>query len=405
MKNSAMLSRRITKLRYVTFLLVVTIFTVTACIQRADAAGLNESNERLITIHDRGNERVVLSSAATVADALSEADIHLDDNDAVEPARSQKLTSSSYTINIYRARPVIVHDGAVREKIMTPYQTADKIAQSAGVTLRDEDQATLAPSKDIIAQGAGLELMIDRAAPFTLSLYGKKSEEFTRADTVDTMLKEKGITISSSDFLSVSRDTPMTAGMTVELWRDGKQTVSVDQTIAYQTEKMYDMTRPIGYREIQTAGKDGVRTLVYEVEMKDGREIKRTEIQNIVSKEPQKQIEVVGLNPGNGLSRSKGANMFKDSKGVVHRETYYDLAMNVVMQNCGAGGLYTVRPDGAKVDKDGYVLIAANLNKYPRCSIVETSLGLGKVYDTGAFALKHPDGFDLATDWTNNDGR
>jgi hypothetical protein len=57
------------------------------------------------------------------------------------------------------------------------------------------------------------------------------------------------------------------------------------------------------------------------------------------------------------------------------------------------------------VDKDGYVLVAAHLGNHPRCSIVETSLGLGKVYDTGGFASRYPQAYDLATDWTNYDGR
>ena len=76
--------------------------------------------------------------------------------------------------------------------------------------------------------------------------------------------------------------------------------------------------------------------------------------------------------------------------------------MNVVVGFCG--GSYVVRSDGAKVDQDGYVLVAADLSRYPRCSIVETSLGLGKVYDTGGFVARYPDGFDLATDWTNGNG-
>lgn len=105
------------------------------------------------------------------------------------------------------------------------------------------------------------------------------------------------------------------------------------------------------------------------------------------------------------LTASKGAQVFVDSEGVAHRETYYDLPMNIVIGTCGAKGKYKIRSaDGAKVDQDGYVLVAANLNSYPRCSVVETSLGPGKVYDTGGFAAVHPYGFDLATDWTNRDG-
>lgn len=104
------------------------------------------------------------------------------------------------------------------------------------------------------------------------------------------------------------------------------------------------------------------------------------------------------------LTASKGAQLFVDASGVAHRETYYDLPMNIVMRHCSDSD-YSVRYDGAKIDKDGYVLVAANYKIYPKCSVVETSLGPGKVYDTGGFALRYPHGFDLATDWTNRNGR
>lgn len=118
-----------------------------------------------------------------------------------------------------------------------------------------------------------------------------------------------------------------------------------------------------------------------------------------------KPHKVVFKSRPDALTVSKGAQVFVDSAGVAHRETYYDLPMNSVAGSCGAGGTYRVRSDGAKVDQDGYVLIAANLSSYPRCTIVETSLGPGKVYDTGGFAARYPYGFDLATDWTNYNGQ
>ena len=107
----------------------------------------------------------------------------------------------------------------------------------------------------------------------------------------------------------------------------------------------------------------------------------------------------------NALTVSKGAQVYIDSQGVAHRETYYDLPMNIVIGACEPGNAYTIRSDGAKIDKDGSVLVAANFGAYPRCTVVDTSLGPGKVYDTGGFAARHPYGFDLATDWTNYDGQ
>jgi hypothetical protein len=156
---------------------------------------------------------------------------------------------------------------------------------------------------------------------------------------------------------------------------------------------------------VQTKGIAGVRNVTYQIEIKEGNEVSRKQLASVVSREPSEQVDVIGLrNDGRGLTKSKGAQYFTDSKGVSHRETYYDLPMAIVMGACGQGGRYSVRPDGAKVDSDGYIIIAANYGNYPRCSIVETSLGPGKVYDTGGFAANHPTGFDLATDWTNGDG-
>ena len=371
----------------------------------AQAEPQQQSGKKFVTIYDRGQEKTILSSAPTVKKALEEAAVTLDGNDRVEPSLDRELTNKTYYVNIYRARPVIVVDGPVREKIMTAYQTPDQIAEDAGLALNDQDKTSIGATKDIIAEGAGLELVIDRATPFTLMLYGKKTAAYTQATTVGEMFKEKDITIGADDHVSVATDMPMTSGMTVSIWRNGVQTLTEEKEVAFTVEKVYDTSRPAGYREVQSAGVPGTRSVTYEVVMQKGREMSRKEIQNIVIKQPKKQVEIIGLNPGNGLTKSKGAHMFKDSKGVTHRETYYDLPMNVVMRSCGAGGQYSVRPDGAKVDNDGYVIIAAHLGNYPRCSVVETSLGPGKVYDTGSFTSKHPHGFDLATDWTNNDGR
>lgn len=374
-------------------------------ITHVQAASQDNSGKKLVTIHDRGQEKVILTHASSVKAALKDADIALDANDAVEPGIEEELIDSSYYVNIYRARPVVVTDGVIRQKIMTPYQTADKIAADAGLKLHDQDQTTVKPTEDMIAEGAGIELRIDRATPFTLILYGKKTDAYTQAATVAGMLKDKKITLADNDHISTELDAPITTGMTVALSRDGKQTVTEEQEVSFTIEKVYDVARPVGYSAVQTAGSPGKRIVTYEIEMLSGREISRKAIQNVVTQEPKKQVEIIGINAGNGLSRSKGANMFTDSKGVTHRETYYDLAMNVVMKSCGAGGHYTVRPDGAKIDKDGYILVAAHLGNYPRCSVVETSMGPGKVYDTGGFVARHPHGFDLATDWTDNNGR
>ncbi len=263
---------------------------------RADD-GQQTRGGRLVTIHDRGEEKVILTHAGTIQAALEEANVNLDAKDTVEPGLDEKLVATDYTVNIYRARPVIVNDGAIRQKIMTAYQTADKIAQDAGITLHDEDKTTLTATDDIVAEGASVRLVIERATPITLILYGKKTQAYTQAKTVGEMLSSKKVTLAQDDTLSVDRKTVITSGMTIELWRNGKQTVTEDQNIAFEVEKIQDADREVGYREVKTPGEKGKRTVSYEIEMRNGQELSRKEIQSVVTQAPKKQVEIVGAKP------------------------------------------------------------------------------------------------------------
>ena len=387
-------------------LFLVAIFASVSISNFATTVHADDDSKRLITVYDRNTKSSFLTAQTTIGAALKVNGIELDPRDTVEPSRDEELVANDYQVNIYRARPVFVIDGSTRVKIMTPYQVPERIAEDAGITMYPEDTTSLKPSGDFVGDGAGLQMSIDRATPIALDLYSKKTEVRTQGETVGDMLKEKGIELGVNGRVSVPVATPITAGMEVRVWQEGKQTINIDRAVAFGKQQVLDADRPIGYRVVSTPGVAGVEMITYEIEVKDGVELSRKQIASIVTVQPIKQVEVIGIKSGpNALTKSKGAQMWTDSKGVVHRETYYDLNMSRVMQACGQGGFYEVRFDGIKVDRDGYVIIAANYGRYPRCSITETSVGMAKVYDTGGFAANHPDGFDIATDWSKADGR
>jgi len=259
---------------------------------RTSAAAQDEG--RLITIYDRDSEKVLLTDAETIEDALKDAEISLDTRDVVEPALNEKLVASEYHVNIYRARPVTVVDGALRQKVMTPYQTPEQIIKDAEISLYPEDDTTLSRSSDFIANGAGLELKIDRATPFTFTLYGATSEARTQAATVGDMLKEKNIQLGANSRASLPLNTPVTTGMSLQVWREGRQTITVEEAVAYGIDQIRDADRPQGYKAVQSEGKDGTRSVTYDVEIRDGQEVSRTEIASLTVTEPVAQVEVIG---------------------------------------------------------------------------------------------------------------
>lgn len=284
--------------KYVGLVLVALLFFVTVMSGVTHAGNDSQSNSgRLITIHDRGTEKVLVSQAETIGDVLKEAGIAVDSKDAVEPAVTEKLVASDYQVNIYRARPVIIVDGNTKTKINTPYQTAAQIVESVGLKLYDEDKTEITLADNVIAEGASLKLIIDRATSFTFNLYGNTTIARTQVSTVGEMLAEKGIKLGSDDKVSLPADTKITEGLEIKVWREGKQTITVNEEMDFTTEKIQDVDRAIGYREIRIAGIKGSRTVSYEVLIENGQEVSRTEIASLTISEPKKQVEVIGAKP------------------------------------------------------------------------------------------------------------
>jgi len=272
---------------------LVIVFNAITMTANADS-DLPTSGERLITLHDNGKERGILTRASTLREAFAQQGIRVDKNDRVEPGLDEELTASSYDINIYRARPITIVDGAVRTKVLSPYRTPEQIAKSAGITLHDEDQTTLETASDHARFGTDVRLTVNRATKFTLILYGKKTTAYTREQTVGEMLKSKNITIGKKDTLSVKESDPMKKDMTISIWRNGKQTVTVDEKVPFETEKIEDADKPVGFREVKTPGVDGKKMVTYEIIMRNGKEVARKEIQSVVTKKAKAQVEVVG---------------------------------------------------------------------------------------------------------------
>ena len=92
------------------------------------------------------------------------------------------------------------------------------------------------------------------------------------------------------------------------------------------------------------------------------------------------------------------------NEGPSGRETYYNLPMGGVVKSMRNRGYdeeeypYWVREDGVKMLGE-YVIVAANLETRPKGTILETSVGLAMVCDTGEFVSTYPDGVDIAVDW------
>ena len=258
-------------------------------------SGNTEKRDRVVTFYDDDEEITTVTSAGTVGDALKDANITLSEYDSIDPSIDTKLDEASVVVNIRRGRPVVVMDGSRQIRVITPDQSVAGIASVANIKLYAEDQVSLSQVDDILAAGgAGLKMTIVRAKVINLELYGQQMQVRTQANTVAELLKEKNITLGADDGMSLNADAAITDQMQLRVWRNGIQTVTVSEVIAFTTRTIQDSNRKVGYHEVQTTGSDGEKTVIYEIEMRNGEEIGRKAISEVINTPAVEQIEVVG---------------------------------------------------------------------------------------------------------------
>ena len=297
-------SKKITFVSGAILMLVGGLFFANQALAGADKPA-TKAGEKLVTIYDRGAEKTIVTKARTIREALKLAKFSIDERqDVVEPSLDSEMVAEKYNINIFRARPITIVDGNKRLKITTAEQTPALIAKAAGIEVFEEDKTTLSNSDNMAVDGANMVMKIDRASMVNFVLYGKESVIRTHAKTVGELLKEKNIDPKKDDTLSVDRSVKIISGMKIELWRNGKQTITAEEDVKFEVEKVQDANRDSGYREVKQAGENGKKNVTYEIEMKNGVEVSRKEIASVVTKEPKKQIEIVGTKSSTSFSGS-----------------------------------------------------------------------------------------------------
>ena len=297
-------SKKITFVSGAILMLVGGLFFVNQALADATKPAA-KAGEKLVTIYDRGAEKTIVTKARTIREALKLAKFSIDERqDVVEPSLDSEMVAEKYNINIFRARPITIVDGNKRLKITTAEQTPALIAKTAGIEVFEEDKTTLSNSDNMAVDGANMVMKIDRASMVNFVLYGKESVIRTHAKTVGELLKEKNINPKKDDTLSVDRSAKIISGMKIELWRNGKQTITAEEDVKFEVEKVQDANRDSGYREVKQAGENGKKNVTYEIEMKNGVEVSRKEIASVVTKEPKKQIEIVGTKSSTSFSGS-----------------------------------------------------------------------------------------------------
>lgn len=244
----------------------------------------------------------------TVGEFLEKAQVQIHEGDVVEPSLDTKIEEDNFRVNVYRAAPVVVYDGDKKLYGFSAALTPRSLAEQTGAKLYAEDTVITEPSTDFLKDGTvGNKVVVDRATPASLNLYGTSLAVRTHAKTVKELLDEKKVKLLADDKVTPSMDTILTPSTLVFVTRSGTQVITEEVEIPAPSQTVQDNSLSFGTTAIRQAGIPGKKSVTYQIDLLNGVESGRRVIQEVVVQEPVSQV----------IARGKAVQIPSDKEGLM----------------------------------------------------------------------------------------
>lgn len=251
----------------------------------------DSGSSHVVQLSADNKKQTVPTRASTVGDFLTRAQITLHEGDVVEPAVDATIDSDDFRVNVYRAKPVTIIDGDERIQALSAATTPRSVAEQVGIEVFPEDNIDQVATTEFLRdQSIGTQLIIDRAIPIHLNLYGTPITIRTQATTVEELLAEKNIVLVGGDSVKPRASSKLKKNTQVFVIRSGTKLKTIKEAIPMETEIIEDASLSFGSTAVRQKGSPGQQLVTYEIKLENGREVSRKTIQKVVVKKPVPQI-------------------------------------------------------------------------------------------------------------------
>ena len=250
------------------------------------------SDSHVVFLFDNGKKRTIDTKAPTVGELIDRLDLHLIPQDVVEPSLDTPIVEDNFRINIYHARPVTVIDGKIKTVTLTAQKSARTVAEGAGLDVNAEDIASFSQG-DIKNNVIGEQVVVARATPIRINLYGTQVPSHTQAKTVEGLLREKNIKLENGEKVDPGIKTPIKPDMLIFILAKGTHVATAEEPIPAPTHVVNDASLSFGTTVTRQKGKDGKQLTTYLIISKGG-ETSRKIIQQAVIEAPVPKVVARG---------------------------------------------------------------------------------------------------------------
>lgn len=276
------------------FGLILGFIIVTAALLGGSGRTLRPSDAHVVFLFDKSDRQVIDTKAKTVGEMIGKLPLNLIAEDVVEPSFDTPIPEDNFRVNIYRARPVTVVDKGNKTVTLTAQKSPRVVAQNAGLALQSEDLASF--EQGSLNEGViGEKVIVSRATPVSLNLYGAQLTAYTRAETVKDFLAEKQIELLDGETVQPEEKTPITPDLHVFVLKKDAKIVSSEEPIPPPQQVVNDPSLSFGTTVIRQKGSPGKKVITYILQADSaGKEISRQVLHEIKLQDPVPQITARG---------------------------------------------------------------------------------------------------------------
>lgn len=256
---------------------------------------------RPATLHVDGQTRHLRTHAVTVGQLLAEAGVRLGPSDELwlgeqlaghdaplwgNEALSSRTVSARggprtspdgavadrATLAVRRATPLLLQDGGDAVEVYSTSDTVGQVLEELGVTIFLGDQVE--PGlQDQIAPGMTVSIL--RSVPLQINVDGRVIRTRTRALDVAGALGQESVALVGQDRAEPALETPVHAGMTIQVIRVRQEILVEFDPIPFETEWVPDPEVEIDNIRLVREGQLGLTKHRYRVRYENGQEIER----------------------------------------------------------------------------------------------------------------------------------
>ncbi|MGJ7561423.1 ubiquitin-like domain-containing protein [Brevibacterium casei] len=244
-----------------------------------------------VTLEVNGKAEEIRTFGGTVGEILDSQNIDIDKRDQVKPGVDAKI-NRDMTVTVNTAKDVSLTVDGKKTDEWTNANTVGQALADLGVEAKDAELS--AEATDKLKVDGETSIDVTTAKALTVVADGKDHKVTAPVDTAGAALKEADIKLDKDDYLSVPMSASVTDGQVLTVNRVENKTVKEKQDIEPKVEKKKSDSLFVGETKVEEKGKAGQKEVEYQVKIVNGEEVEKEKKGEKVLSEPKAKVVVEG---------------------------------------------------------------------------------------------------------------